>query len=280
MTYQNKGELLEMLKNNDLFAKKKLGQNFLISGSTLTKIVETADLSKKDYVIEVGPGFGILTEQLALKADRVSACEYDAELIPILKKNLQAHTNIEIIHEDALKLRLPSENYKLVANIPYYITSPILMHFLDPKTADQKRPELIVLLVQKEVAQKICVKQGEYSVLSLEVQIFGKPSIAGYVNKNCFYPEPKVDSAILKIEVFPTPAISDTTLFMRIIKTAFSQRRKTLINSLRSGIKCTREELDEILLKAEIIPSRRPQELSIEEWQKLVDALKAAALPL
>jgi 16S rRNA (adenine1518-N6/adenine1519-N6)-dimethyltransferase len=274
MSYQNKNELIALLKGNAIFAKKRLGQNFLTSRQALSRIVESADLNKEDFVIEVGPGLGILTEQLAQKAGKVTACEFDADLIPFLKKQFQLFENVEIIHEDALKLPLPAENYKLVANIPYYITSPILNHFLNPLSGNQKRPRLIVMLVQKEVAQKICVKQGDHTVLSLEVQIFGEPSITGLVPKSCFYPEPKVDSAILKIKVYERPLVDDTGLFFKTIKMAFSQRRKTLLNSLRYGLKIEKSKIAEIIKEAGIKQLARPQELSVPDWQRLIATLK------
>jgi 16S rRNA (adenine1518-N6/adenine1519-N6)-dimethyltransferase len=272
MTYGNKTELLEMLRKNNLFAKKHLGQNFLISTQILNKIVETAELNKKDYVIEIGPGLGMLTNELVKLAGKVKASELDAALIPILQKNLNEFDNLEIVNEDALKMDLPKVPYKLVANIPYYITSPLLMHFLHTTKPEEKRADLIVLLVQKEVAQKICVGKNEHSVLSLQIQIFGKPEIAHYVPKTCFFPEPKVDSAILKIKTYEKPLVDDVEMFLKIIKTAFSQRRKTLLNSLKNGLGLTREQITKILETTGIGELTRPQELEIKDWQRLIAA--------
>lgn len=264
--------------------KKHLGQNFLNDASALAKIVNAANLSPTDFVVEIGPGLGVLTKELVKKTARVKAVELDESLIPILTRNLQqtngpAPANLEIIHGDALTFPLPAEPYKLVANIPYYITSPILNHFLQPETAQQKRPDLIVLLVQKEVAEKVCATPGDHTVLSLQVQIFGKPEIMGIVGKNSFNPPPKVDSAILRVTPYPEPLIQDTALFFKIIHTAFSQRRKTLLNSLGNffkldnGQKLPKEKIAALLEKAGIKPLARPQELTVADWQKLIENL-------
>lgn len=259
-------------------AKKSLGQNFLKDPSALAKIVGAADLKPLDFVVEIGPGTGILTKELVARAARVQAVELDESLIPRLTLNLAAPNgkspkNLEIIHGDALKFPLPEKPYKLVANIPYYITSPILNHFLQPQTPSQKRPSLIVLLVQKEVAEKVCAVPGDHSVLSLQVQIFGKPEIIGIVGKNSFSPPPKVDSAILRINPYPEPLVKDTAQFFRLIHAAFSQRRKTLNNSLRSGLTIPKEEIPILLEKAGIQSTARPQELSITDWRRLVENL-------
>lgn len=281
MIYSNTRELLELLKRENLWAQKKLGQNFLVNPEALKNIIKAADLSKTDNVMEIGPGLGILTEQLALHAGSVTCIELDQAIIPVLKKNLgleaniPAHTNIEILHQDALKTELPTHHYKLVANIPYYITSPILNHFLQPQKPDQQRPSLIVLLVQKEVAQKVCAKDDDHSILSLEVQAFGKPSIVCNVGRNSFFPQPNVDSIVLKIETYPVPKISDIKMFFKLIKAAFSQKRKTLSNSLKTFIPENRGDLLKILDKAKVDPQRRPQSLTITEWQHLVEAFSA-----
>ncbi len=271
MIYNNTEELVALLKKENLWAQKRLGQNFLVNMQALGNITKAAELTKQDHVLEIGPGLGILTEQLCLHAGTVTAIELDDSIIPTLKKNLRGNANVEILHQDALKTELPSRTYKLVANIPYYITSPILNHFLQPENPEQQRPSLIVLLVQKEVAQKICARDGDQSVLSLQVQAFGKPEIVCNVGKNSFFPQPKVDSAVLKITTFPVPRISDTETFFKLIKTAFGQKRKTLSNSLKELLSSNRENVGDFLKQAGIDAQRRPQTLSLEEWQKLVD---------
>ncbi len=267
-----------LLTDIKLRAKKSLGQNFLKDKGALSKIVSSANLNQADFVVEIGPGLGVLTAELIQKARQVLAIELDQQLIPLLTRNLQQPDgeipqNLQIIHGDALKFPLPEKPYKLVANIPYYITSPILNHFLQPQTPVQKRPDLIVLLVQKEVAEKVCAGPGDHSVLSLQVQIFGKPEIMGKVGKDSFSPPPKVDSAILKITPYDKPLIQNTPIFFKIIHAAFAQRRKTLLNSFKYGLNLPKDKITDLLTKAGIKPSARPQELDIPDWRRLVHNL-------
>ncbi len=274
MIYSNTSELIELLKRENLWAKKRLGQNFLVNPEALKKIVQAAEITHEDHILEIGPGLGILTEQLAAHAGKVTSIELDQEIIPILKKNLGNTQNVEIIHKDALKTSLPTHRYKLVANIPYYITSPILSHFLQPQSANEQRPEILVLLMQKEVAQKICVQDGDHTILSLEVQAFGKPSIVCHVGKGSFFPQPKVDSAVLKITSFEKPKISDPKTFFTMIKGAFSQKRKKISNTLPHSLSLTNDEADELFKSANISPDERPQNISLEGWENLVQAYK------
>jgi len=271
MTYSKRQELIAQLQKHGLYTQKRLGQNFLTDNTALKKIVRAADLKKTDFVVEIGPGLGVLTAELVRDAGQVLAVELDERLIPVLEENVRAD-NLKIINADALQMPLPDLPYKLVANIPYYITSPILNHFLQPKTPSEKRPTLIVLLVQKEVAEKVCAVSGDHTVLSLQVQLFGRPEIAGHVPASSFFPAPDVDSAILKITPYPQPAISDTALFFRLIHATFAQRRKTLSNSLRNGLGLEKDRIAALLEKAGIKPTARPQELSLPDWQKLIDA--------
>lgn len=269
MTYSGKGELIALLQKHGIYTQKRLGQNFLVDDGALKKIVAAADLSQKDFVVEVGPGLGVLTAELVKKAGNVLAIELDANLIPILEENIKAE-NLKVINADALQMPLPDLPYKLVANIPYYITSPILNHFLQPKETKERRPELIVLLVQKEVAEKVCAEAGDHTVLSLQVQVFGRPEIVGKVPAGCFFPAPEVDSAILRITPFAEPAIKDTAKFFRFIHATFAQRRKTLSNSLRNGLGLDKEQIATALAAAGIKPNARPQELSLPEWENLL----------
>ena len=274
MIYNNTSELIALLKHENLWAQKKLGQNFLVNTAVLKTIITAAELTKQDHVIEIGPGLGILTEQLALNANKVTAIELDQNMVPVLRKNLLLENinNVEILLQDALTFQLPTEPYKLVANIPYYITSPLLNHFLQPKNQNEQRPNLIVLLVQKEVAEKICAPKGDHTILSLQVQIFGKPSIVSNVSKTSFFPQPNVDSAILKIQTFPTPRISNLETFFKLLKAAFHQRRKTLNNSLSNGLKLSNEQMATLFQNSGVSPSERPQNLSLEEWEPLIQA--------
>ncbi|OGJ55266.1 ribosomal RNA small subunit methyltransferase A, partial [Candidatus Peregrinibacteria bacterium RIFOXYB2_FULL_41_88] len=181
-------------------AKKSLGQNFLNNQETLASIISAADLNKNDQVIEIGPGHGVLTEELVKNAGSVTAIELDADLIPELKCKFLQDQNFKLINQNALEFTPPKTPYKLVANIPYYITSPIINHFLREQRPES-RPTLIVLLVQKEVAEKICAKDGSLSVLAIQVHLFGHPEIIATVPASHFTPAPKVDSAIIKITV-------------------------------------------------------------------------------
>jgi len=226
--------------------------------------------------VEIGPGLGILTNELVEKAKKVKTIEIDQKLIPYLNWTFKKYkSKLEIINQDALKFDLPTENYKLIANIPYYITSPILNHFLGSAKEPQKRPELIMLLMQKEVAEKICVQTGDHSVLSLQVQIYGEPKIIKKVSAGSFFPAPKVESAILKITPFEKPLVSDEKLFFKLIKGCFLQKRKTMSNSLIRTLNLPRAEVDQIMEKAGLKPELRPQHLSIQDWEKLIQFIVA-----
>lgn len=279
MIYNNSTELLALLKRENLWAQKKLGQNFLVNPQVLDKIIEAAEIKKTDHLLEIGPGLGILTEQLAKYAAKITCIELDQNIIPILKRNLgAAAANVKIIHQDALKTPLPTHPYKLVANIPYYITSPILNHFLQP-TLNEKpgsepclRPSLIVLLVQKEVAQKICAREGDQTVLSLQVQAFGKPSIICNVGKGSFFPQPKVDSAVLKIQTYERPKISNPAVFIKLMHAAFQQKRKKLSNTLPHALNLTPEQARQLFTQSKISPDMRPQNISLDGWEALIQA--------
>ena len=277
-------EIKKILKEKDLKVLKSLGQNFLIDKKVLGEIIQTSELSKNDLVLEIGPGLGTLTNELIKKCGMVVAIEKDKKMADLISKKNEPKATfasvvfgsfLKIINGDILKINLNeiihkySENkkYKLVSNIPYYITSPVIKLFLE----NSIQPELIVLLVQKEVAERICAKPGKLSVLALSVQIYGKPEIINYVNKASFYPKPKVDSAILKIKNIKKE-FSDEYYkkFFKIIKIGFSSKRKKLINNLSVGLHVDKKESESILQKAEINLNTRAQELSLEEWKKLI----------
>ena len=237
-------------------AKKSLGQNFLKSEKALAKIVETAAISPQDHIIEVGPRQGVLTKELAKKAAKVTTIELDSRLIPVLHESiLEKHKNVVLLEQDALTYTPPNTPYKVVANIPYYITSPLLNHFLHAETP----PQTMTLLVQEEVAKKICTLTPKMTVLSLQVALFGTAEYVKKVPKTAFQPAPKVDSAIIHIETHQTDR-KVALQILKIAKRAFSQRRKKLSNTLP-------ELLDKLTsLKLE---DARPQHLTIEDWQKL-----------
>jgi len=253
-------------------AKKGLGQHFLVDRSVLDKIISAAKLASSDTVIEVGPGLGILTGELVKKANRVIAIEVDFKLASSLHKRLSKFANLTVINADVLRLDTNElidrkKNYKIVANLPYYIAAPILRHFLEASP----KPSLMVVMVQKEVAQSIVAEPGDMSILGISVQLYGKPTIVGYAPAQSFYPEPKVDSAIVCIEVYPRPAvdIADIAGFFDIVKAGFSAPRKQLRNSLAQGLQLTSAEIVELLEQAGIAPQRRSEMLSLEEWANL-----------
>ena len=268
-------DLKSLLKKYNLWAKKRLGQNFLIDEQVLCSIIEAAELKKSDNIIEVGPGTGFLTDKLLEKAGNVVAIEQDKDMVRILNERFDEVNNLKVVNADVLKTRsqnsgFRSQTYKVVANIPYYITSPLLKHFLQ----SDNRPEMMVLLVQKEVAEKICGISGK-SVITIETQIFGEPEIIEFVPSNAFYPAPKVNSAILRIRVYKSPLVPVDGLrdFLRIVKFGFSQKRKKLKSSLAAGLRMKSSEIKEILIKTGIDPDLRAENLSIENWQKLAKAL-------
>ena len=265
-----------LLKKYGLRPDKKLGQNFLQDPFALETIASVAEIEAVDIVLEIGPGLGSLTRYLAVSAHQVIAVELDADLIPPLDAVTKPYGNIKIIHGDILKLS-PSElvqtpGYLVVANIPYYITSAIIRHLLE----SDPRPRRIVLTMQKEVADRICAKPGDMSLLALSVQIYGKPHIAERIPASAFFPPPKVDSAVLSIDIYPSPRISSELLeiFFKLIKAGFSQKRKTLRNSLSAGLHIPPSDAEALLVNANIDPRRRAETLSIEEWQILCGLYK------
>ncbi len=260
-----------LLRQYGLRADKKLGQNFLHDPFALIAITEAAAIRPTDIILEIGPGLGSLTRYLAAAARQVVAVELDANLIPPLEAVTQYYENIRIIQGDILKIS-PNElikepDYLVVANIPYYITSAIIRHLLENKN----KPRRIVLTIQKEVATRICAEPGSMSLLALSVQVYGKPRISKHIPANAFFPSPRVDSTILCIDIYPSPKIQSELLeiFFKLIKAGFSQKRKTLRNSLSSGLHINANEAASLLKKANIDPMRRAETLSIEEWKTL-----------
>jgi 16S rRNA (adenine1518-N6/adenine1519-N6)-dimethyltransferase len=254
-------------------AKKGLGQHFLVDRGVLEKIISAAELEPSDTVIEVGPGLGVLTGELVKKAAKVIAIEADSKLASSLQKTFSKIPQLTVLNADVLEID-PGEifakkrrSYKIVANLPYYIAAPILRHFLEASL----KPSLMVVMVQKEVGQSIVAAPGDMSILGISVQLYGKPTIVDYVPAQSFYPQPKVDSAIVRIEVYPKPAIEVESIagFFEIVKAGFSAPRKQIRNSLALGLQVTSAEAEELLEKAGISPQRRPETLSLEEWAKL-----------
>ena len=260
-----------LLKLYGLRADKKLGQNFLHDPFALESIAEAAEIKPTDTVLEIGPGLGSLTRYLAMAAHQVIAVELDKDLIPPLEAVTESYKNIYIRQGDILKISpkdlIHESDYLVVANIPYYITSAIIRHLL----GNEPKPKRIVLTIQKEVADRICAKPGDMSLLALSVQVYGKSRIVKRIPANAFFPAPKVDSAVLCVDIYPSPKIQTELLdtFFKLIKAGFSQKRKTLRNSLSSGLHISTTETEGLLTKANINPMRRAETLSIEEWATL-----------
>lgn len=270
----NPDTIQSLLKKHNFAPNKFLGQNFLIDEKVLDKIIETADIKESDNAIEIGPGMGVLTQALLSKGANVVAIEKDKDLIPVLEENLREFKNYKVFNEDFLALDFDElvadfggKPYKIVSNIPYYITSPVLRKIL---TAEIK-PEKIVFLVQREVAERIAAKPGQMSVISVFVQFFGVPSVAGIVKPDSFWPAPKVESAILKIILDKKFALEGDELksFWRLVKIGFSSRRKTLSNNLAAGYYAQPANIRELLKKLGFTDKTRAQELSLEDWLKL-----------
>ncbi len=263
-----------VLRRFGLRADKGLGQNFLQDTSALEKIALAAEIQADDSVLEIGPGLGSLTRYLALASREVVALELDPDLIPPLRAVLAPYPNVRVEQGDILKTTISEiinePDYLVVANIPYYITSAIMRHLLEGDST----PRRIVLTIQKEVAERICAAPGDLSLLALSVQVYGKPSIAGFIPAAAFHPAPKVDSAILRVDIYPEPLIPRETLpiFFKLIKAGFIQKRKTLRNSLASGLHVSTRESESMLTAADIDPMRRAETLSIEEWKELCKA--------
>src|SRR5271157_3716444 len=261
----------QLLKQYGLRADKRLGQNYLQDPSTLEKIVEAAQIQKADTVLEIGSGLGSLTRYLSFFAHEVVAVEIDPKLVFVLQTILTSYVNIRLIHGDILdlspkELGLPAD-YLVAANIPYNITSAIIRHLLE----SEPKPRRIVLTVQKEVAERICATPPDMSLLALSVQVYGTPSIVAHIPADSFFPAPKVDSAVVRIDTLPSPAIESHLLddFFQLIKAGFGQKRKTLRNSLSAGLKIPTTEAESLLAKAEIDSKRRAETLSLDEWGKL-----------
>ena len=254
--------------------KKYLGQNFLQDEEVLEAIITAADLKSTDTVLEVGPGRGVLTRELIKHAKEVIAVEKDSSLLGPLKLEFDQIKNIKIINDDILKFHLEKNlptDYKVVANIPYYLTSKLFQYFLE----SSHQPKLLILMVQKEVGERVVASPGELSILGISVQIYSDVEIIRHVSKESFWPVPEVDSVILRI--IPKnkyPEIDDKKLFFRIIKMAFAGKRKQLQNSLANGLKLPKEKILDYLTKAQINPVMRPQDLSIEDWIRLFSVFK------
>ena len=279
----------EIIQRHGFSFKKSLGQNFLIDQNILDKIVAAAGLDSDKGALEIGPGIGALTEKLAREAGKVAAVEIDQRLLPILEEVLEPYPHIHVVHGDVLKLDLQAlfaaefggmSGVSVVANLPYYVTTPILMRLLE-----EKLPlEHIVVMIQKEVAQRMAASPGgkDHGSLSIAVQYYSIPELICTVPHSVFIPQPNVESAVIRLTVREHPAVDvqDEGFFFDIVQASFAQRRKTISNNLKSRYfpEEGRERLDQLLTAAGIVPSRRAETLSLEEFAKLSDVLLEAGV--
>lgn len=273
----------EIIRKHNFSIQKKYGQNFLIDEHVLNKIIAAAELTEDDYVIEIGPGIGTMTERMAPECRHVTAIEIDKELIPILSETLSGFDNVDIINEDVLKVDLnkliaernDNKPVKVVANLPYYITTPIIMSLLENKIPI----DTITVMVQKEVADRMMVGPGtkDYGALSLAVQYYAKPYIVANVPMNCFIPRPNVASAVIRLTCHKEPPVTvkDEKLMFNLIRASFNQRRKTLINGISnfSGLSFTKEQVAMALNSIGLNENIRGEALDLEKFAKLSDAL-------
>ena len=280
----NPSSTKELLKQFNFRMTKKLGQNFLIDKNILDEIIDGAELTKDDNVLEIGPGMGSMTQKLCESAKKVVAVEIDKNLIPVLKVTLAEYDNISIINGDILKLDLKEvlkEHFgdskaKVIANLPYYITTPIIMKLLEEKLDLQS----ITIMVQKEVGDRIKAAPGGkvYGALSVAVQYYAKPSQILFVPPQSFIPQPDVDSIVLKLDILPKPAVEveSESMFFRVVKASFGQRRKTLLNALTAGnFGLSKEQIKEVLISVDIEENRRGETLSLQEFANLANKLYA-----
>ncbi len=263
----------KLLDKYHLRPHKGLGQNFLSDDTVLSGIADAAGIPEHAAVLEVGPGLGSLTRHLAERAEQVTAVELDKDLVPVLRKEFADCPNVEIVQGDILEFS-PDEyftdgDYYVAANIPYYITSAVIRHLLEGKA----RPKRLALTVQKEVAERICAAPGKLSLLALSVQVYGKADMPMIIPAASFYPEPNVDSAVVRIELYDEPLIPQERMddFFALAKAGFGQKRKTLRNALSSNLHISGAEAETKLLRAGIDPMRRAETLTIKEWKRLLN---------
>ena len=282
-TLGNPKNTIEVLNKYQFMFQKKFGQNFLIDTHVLEKIIQSANITKEDFVLEIGPGIGTMTQYLAERAGTVAAVEIDKALIPILEETLQDYDNVTVINDDILKVdinRLVEEKnggrpIKVVANLPYYITTPIIMGLFESRVPLKS----ITIMVQKEVADRMQVGPGtkDYGALSLAVQYYAQPYIVANVPPNCFMPRPKVGSAVIRLTRYAQPPVQvdDEKKMFRLVRASFNQRRKTLVNGLNNSpeVHATREAVLAALEQMGLSPTVRGEVLTLEQFAQLSNLL-------
>ena len=279
----NPQNTIQLIKKYDFIFQKKYGQNFLIDIRVLDKIIAAAEITKDDVVLEIGPGIGTMTQYLAQAARQVIAVEIDANLIPILKETLQDYSNVVLLHNDILKVDITelARQYnqgrpiKVVANLPYYITTPIIMGLFEKEVPVDN----ITVMVQKEVADRMQTGPGskDYGALSLAVQYYAKPYLVANVPQNCFLPRPSVGSAVIRLTRYAAPPVQvkDTALMFRIIRASFNQRRKTLLNGLSNSpeLDFSKEQIAAAIEALKLPAAVRGETLTLNQFAQLADTL-------
>ena len=272
-------ETIRVIQENNFTFRKNYGQNFLIDSHVIDKVIDASEIDKDTEVLEIGPGIGTLTEYLAEAAKSVTAVEIDDKLIPILEKNLSKYDNVKIIHGDILKQNIAElfegRHFKIVANLPYYITTPIIMELLESRVP----ADSITVMIQKEVADRMQASPGtkDYGALSLAVQYYSEPYLAANVPPNCFMPRPNVASAVIRLRRREEPPVEveDERLMFRLIRAAFNQRRKTLANAIKNfeGMTFSREDVENALTDAGIDTRIRGEALGLQEFAEISNYL-------
>ena len=275
------GTIKDILHRHGFTFSKALGQNFLINPSVCPRMAELSGAGEGVGVIEIGPGIGVLTNELCQLADKVVAVELDKRLIPVLGETLKEYDNVKVINADVLELdlnKLIEEDFSgmevvICANLPYYITSPVIMKLLE----DKLPVTAITVMVQKEAAQRICAPVGsrESGAVTVSVNYYAEPSLQFHVSAGSFMPAPKVDSAVIRLDVRKEPpVITDEEKFFRVVKAAFSQRRKVISNSLSSGLKMSKDEINEVLAAANVPSNARAEKLSLDDFAAIAGNLR------
>jgi 16S rRNA (adenine1518-N6/adenine1519-N6)-dimethyltransferase len=279
MAFLSKNLIKKLLLNYSTRPIKRLGQHFLTDKNVLQKIIQAANLRPEDIILEIGPGIGTLTIELAKRVKKVVAVEKDFKMLAVLKEVLKDYKNVKIVQGDILKVNLKKFNlrpngYKIVANIPYYLTSRLIRNFLETKNP----PKEMVLMIQKEVAQRIIAGSPKTNLLAVSVRFYAKPEIIYFVSKKSFWPQPKIDSAIIKITVSKKQSKINKNLFFKIVRAGFLQPRKQILNNLSKGLalsmpkglKLDKERIKSWLRQNKISPTQRAETLTVNDWLNLV----------
>lgn len=275
MDLSNIADLKTALQLAGLSAHKSLGQHFLVDRDSLEAVVAAGELTPDDTVLEVGPGLGVMTTLLTARVKQVVAVEMDPSLAALLERDRPA--NLQVVEQDIRRFNLSElpAGYKVVANIPYYVTSHLLQQLLEAPN----RPQLLSLLIQKEVAQRLTAGPGQMSILALSVQYYGQPTLVRVVERHKFWPPPKVDSAIVQVRVYDRPVFAaDSAKLFRLFKAGFGEKRKMLKNSLAGGLNISLELSTKLIAAADLLPTARAQELGLPQWERLYRGATAANL--